>query len=116
MKHICNTNMCSYQTLFYKEGLGYIVRCASCNNFQFAYNNIVVTVAAKDFIQLTMFLKKVLDRYGKAVKELEQPVAIPTPHNGVKLLLSGKEIEQVYGMLDHADTEWKCQQLLELFD
>jgi hypothetical protein len=108
--------MCRYQTLFYKEGTGYIVRCAACNNFQFAYGNIVITVTAPDFVRLTMFLRRVWERYGKAVEELQQPVAVPTPHEGIRLLLSGKEIEQVYCMLENADTEWRSQQLLELFE
>lgn len=69
-----------------------MVRCAACNNFQFAYGNIVITIAALDFTQLTTFIRKVWERYGNEVEHLQQPVAIPTPNSGIKLLLSGKEI------------------------
>ncbi|WJK49559.1 hypothetical protein [Danxiaibacter flavus] len=67
-------------------------------------------------MQLTMFLRNAWERYGKAAEELQQSVAVPTPHKGIRLLLSGKEIEQVYCMLENADTGWRSQQLLELFE
>ncbi len=108
--------MCRYQTLYYQDGVGYIVRCAACNNFQLAYGNMVITLTAVDFKQLNVFVQKVRETHAIDIAQLQQPVAIPTPYEGIKLLLSGKDIDQMHEMLEGADTEWRSQQLLELFD
>ena len=43
-------------------------------------------------------------------------IIIPTPCEGLKLFLSHRELQELHNMLDAADSEWRSQQMLQLFN
>ncbi len=100
--------MCEYQSLFYDQQIGYVIRCNHCNYFQIGYGNLMMNVLPDDF---TAFYKRVaaLNHQvddGGPLSPLKS-IIIPTPCEGLNLFLSEREIRDLYRMLDEADSEWK---------
>lgn len=107
--------MCNYQTLFHNDNLGYVVRCKECDKIQIGYGNIMLTVSDEGFEAFRWWLKKIKDEQPATQKETLRSVMIPTPCEGIKLLLSLRELKELENMLDDADTELKSSGLLNLF-
>lgn len=107
--------MCSYQTLFHDNNSGYVVRCKECENIQVGFGNIMLTVNENEFGSFRNWLKKVRDEQSPDQKETVRCVVIPTPCEGVKLLLSLRELREFDNMLEEADTELQSSSLLKLF-
>lgn len=108
--------MCSYQTLFHHDNAGYVVRCNECENIQIGFGNLMLTVSEKEFESFRSWLKKIMDEQsGTDLKETIRCIVIPTPCEGIKLLLSLRELRDFDHMLEEADTELKSSCLLKLF-
>lgn len=107
--------MCSYQTLFHDDNSGYVVRCKECENIQVGFGNIMLTVNENEFNSFRNWLKKIKDEQSPDQKETVRCVVMPTPCEGVKLLLSIRELREFDNMLEEADTELQSSSLLKLF-
>ncbi len=107
--------MCNYQTLFHNDNSGYVVRCKECENIQIGFGNLMLTVNESEFDSFHKWLKQMLDEQASDIKETIRCIVIPTPCDGVKLLLSLRELRQFDHMLEEADTELKSSSLLNLF-
>lgn len=107
--------MCSYQTLFHDDNSGYVVRCKECENIQVGFGNIMLTVNENEFNSFRNWLKKIKDEQSPDQKETIRCVVMPTPCEGVKLLLSIRELREFDNMLEEADTELQSSSLLKLF-
>jgi hypothetical protein len=108
--------MCSYQTLFHNDNSGYVVRCKECENIQIGFGNLMLTVNDTEFESFHKWLKQMLDEQAASdIKETIRCIVIPTPCDGIKLLLSLRELRQFDHMLEEADTELKSFSLLKLF-
>lgn len=108
--------MCSYQTLYHSDKSGYVVRCNECENIQVGFGNLMLTVNESEFDSFRVWLKKMLDEQSATdIKETIRCIVIPTPCDGIKLLLSLRELREFDQMLEEADTELKSFSLLKLF-
>lgn len=108
--------MCSYHTLFHDDNSGYVVRCNECENIQIGFGNLMLTVNESEFDSFHRWLKQMLDEQAAGdIKETIRCIVIPTPCDGVKLLLSLRELRQFDHMLEEADIELKSFSLLKLF-
>lgn len=107
--------MCNYQTLFLDDSTGYVVRCRECENLQLGFGNIMLTIASGEFDSFRGWIKKIMQEQSAAQKETVRCIVIPTPCDGVKLLLSLRELREFDHMLEEADTELKSTHLLKLF-
>ncbi|HKO79574.1 MAG TPA: DUF6686 family protein [Chitinophagaceae bacterium] len=108
--------MCSYQTLFHNDNAGYVVCCNECENIQIGFGNLMLTVNEKEFESFRSWLKKIMDEQSTSeMKETIRCIVIPTPCEGIKLLLSLRELRDFDHMLEEADTELKSSCLLKLF-
>lgn len=107
--------MCSYQTLFHDDNTGYVVRCNECEKIQLGFGNIMLTVSMDEFDSFRQWLKKILHEQVAVPKENLRNIMIPTPCEGVKLLLSMRELREMDHMLEEADTELQSCGLLKLF-
>jgi hypothetical protein len=107
--------MCSYQTLFHDDNLGYVVKCCDCEKIQIGYGNIMLTVNMQGFSAFHQWLKQIKDEQDPSLKETVRCIAVPTPCEGVKLLLSLRELIEFDAMLEEADTELRSSGLLKLF-
>ena len=107
--------MCNYQTLFHDDNTGYVVRCNDCEKIQLGFGNIMLTVSAGEFDSFRRWLKKIMDEQISVQKETLRNIVIPTSCEGIKLLLSLRELREFDHMLEEADTELQSCGLLKLF-
>jgi hypothetical protein len=107
--------MCSYQTLFHDDNSGYVVRCIECEHIQIGFGNLMLTINVDEFNSFRYRLKKIMDEQSPAQKETVRCIVIPTPCEGIKLLLSLRELRDFDYMLEEADTELQTSCLLKLF-
>ncbi len=107
--------MCNYQTLYHDDNTGYIIRCLDCDKIQIGYGNLMLTLNADGFEVFHGWLKKVKDQQHPSQKETLRCIAIPTPCEGIKLLLSLRELNEFDAMMEEADTELRSTALIKLF-
>lgn len=111
--------MCHYKTLYYDNNNGYIIHCMECDNIQIGYGNILITFHQNDFGSFRNWLKQVGNNQTVPEHSMEfhiKSIVVPTPCEGLKLLLSVKELGEFNHMLDVADTELQSLALLKLFN
>lgn len=108
--------MCHYQTLYHDDRTGYVVRCPECEKIQVGYSNLVLTFSLEDFDSFRWWLRKIGDDHHTQVNTRVRSIVIPTPCEGMKLLLSRQELDEFYGMLEAADTELQSIELIRLFE
>jgi len=108
--------MCAYQTLFHEDSSGYVVRCTECEKIQIGYGNLMVTFSREDFTVFRNWLRKIKAEQHPSQKPTLRSIVIPTPCEGMKLLLSLRELEEFDNMLETADTELQSLELIKLFD
>ena len=107
--------MCSYQTLFHNDESGYVILCRACDSIQVAFGNILLTWNRPDFYDFYHFIKRMNNETPIDVAAINKKMlAIPVPCEGVRILLSLREMQQLHQMLDAAETELQSQQLMSL--
>lgn len=106
--------MCNYQHLYYKEKVGYVSMCVSCENLHIAYGTILLSLpkgVLADFQQL-------LDALSWDFKNVSDPYArqiyIPMPGEAIGFFLNRNELSELMDMLDAADSELQSLALIEL--
>ena len=105
--------MCCYQTLFHDAEEGYVVLCRQCKHIQVGFGNVALTLSQEGFLSLQRYLldcERVVSGDGRI-----RNVRIPTPCDGIHLLLSSDELKTLLRMFDQAETEWRSQTFLEMF-
>lgn len=108
--------MCSYQTLYHNDKAGYIIRCEECARIQVAYGNMVMTFEREDFDTFHSWIKKIQANQQMPLSATVRSIMIPSPSQGMRLLVSYNELIELCAMLDEADTELQSLELIKLFD
>lgn len=108
--------MCRYQTLYQDDRTGYVVRCTQCEKIQVGYTNLLLTFSTEDFDAFRLWLKKIRNEQDPAQNEWVRSIVIPTPCEGMKLLLSRRELDDFHDMMESADTELQSLELFRLFE
>jgi hypothetical protein len=107
--------MCNYQTLFYDDECGYVILCRGCDSIQVAFGNVLLTWNRPDFYDFYNFIKRMLNETPIDPATVnKKTLAIPVPCEGVRILLSPRELQQLHNMLDSAETELQSQQLMSM--
>lgn len=107
--------MCNYQTLFYDDECGYVILCRGCDSIQVAFGNVLLTWNRPDFYDFYHFIKRMFSETPiDAATVNKKTLAIPVPCEGVRILLSPRELQQLHTMLDSAETELQSQQLISM--
>ncbi len=107
--------MCNYQTLFYDDECGYVILCRRCDSIQVAFGNVLLTWNRPDFYDFYHFIKRMFNETPiDAATVNKKTLAIPVPCEGVRILLSPRELQQLHNMLDSAETELQSQQLINM--
>lgn len=108
--------MCHYQTLYYQESTGYVIRCQQCDKIQMSFGNFVISLDPAEFINFCDWIAKVKDEQEPSPNPMLKTLMIPTPCEGLQLFLSAHELGELHEMLEMADTELKSSELLKLFN
>jgi hypothetical protein len=108
--------MCQYQTLFYDDKIGYVIRCLHCENFQIGYGNVLINLYTPDFYDFVQWIREYRVAQTCTTDPGIKSIIIPTPCEGLKLFLSHRELKELHGMLDMADSEYRSQEIIQLFN
>lgn len=107
--------MCEFQSLYFNDD-GYVVRCKQCGCYQLAFGSTMLTLTKKGFETFCKMVKHKCNERDFLFSEHSKCVVIPTPSNGVYMLLTKNEVNQLNEILEEADNEEKAQCLLSLFN
>jgi hypothetical protein len=107
--------MCNYKTWFYEDKIGYVIECKGCKKLQVGFGNVQLSFLKTDFDAFRKHVSIVQGKNRPAKQTGIKDIFIPTNHPGLTLLLNKQELGDLYNMLEHADTEIKTGQLMELF-
>lgn len=108
-------SMCNYQTLFHDDNTGYVVRCCKCNTLQIGFGNLMLTFREEDFESFRKWIQNIKEEQQSFQNKTCRCIIIPTPCEGMKLLLNRIELDDFSNMLDAADTELRSLAILKLF-
>lgn len=108
--------MCRYQTLYHDERAGYVVKCVECGRLQVGFMNLMLVFNDEDFHAFRCWLKKIKRDKESCQNEIIRSIIIPTPCEGVRLMVSYRELTDFDNMLETADSELKSLELIKLFD
>jgi hypothetical protein len=111
-----HNSMCAYQTLFYDDDCGYVILCKGCDSIQVAFGNVMLTWSQPDFYDFYNHVIQLQQETPADFPPNKKSIAIPVPCEGVRILLTARELNQLHHMLDTAETELQSQQLMNLFD
>jgi hypothetical protein len=106
--------MCNFQSLYFNDD-GYVVRCKECGHYQVAFSSTMLTLTSKGFAALCKLVKNKCSEADYSFAEHTKSVVIPSPAQGLCMLLTRKEAERFCEILEEADTEATTQSLLNLF-
>jgi hypothetical protein len=108
--------MCHYQALYHCDKIGYVVQCTECENIQVVFGNVVMTYSREDFDDFRCWIKNISDNQPSGQNPMIRCIMIQAPCQGIQLLLSAAELQELCIMLESADTELRSLQLIHLFN
>jgi hypothetical protein len=107
--------MCQHQALYHKENTGYVVKCPSCNKIQIGYGIVSITFDVTGFENFRYNIENTFCRRQPEMDRHVKSVVIPSPCEGINLLLSLEELETLHCILEEADNEMKALCLINEF-
>lgn len=107
--------MCELQSLHFSDD-GYVVRCKQCGHFQIAFISTILTLTEQDFQLLCSVVRNKYREEDCCPNENVKCIIIPTPCQGIRLILTQKDAKELRHMLEEADSEYKALLLIGLFN
>lgn len=107
--------MCQYQTLFHDADTGYVIRCKACDRIQVGFANLLLTFREEDLAPFLRWIHRIRNEQQSGLNSVVRSIVIPSPCEGVSLLLNLQELDSLIHMLEMADAEWRSLQLIQLF-
>lgn len=107
--------MCNFKSWFFDDN-GYVIECKECNYLRVCFGNTMLTLTKRDYHSFSdlVFWKK---ESHVSMQDIDTKcIVLATPCKSVQMILSERELIQLYEMLQHADIEIRTQQLLDLFN
>lgn len=108
--------MCRFKTWYHHEHIGYVVECNECQNLQIGFGNVMTTVSYSDFEVFRKHIAYVRENYSPDVNPLRKSILLQTPYDGLRFLLTERELNDLHNMVEQTDNERKAAQLLQFFE
>lgn len=105
--------MCQYQTLYHHPQHGYVIRCTQCDQIQLGFGFLLLNLTEGGFRSLHHYLSHCCTEPSEN-RQVRNRI-LPTPYDGIQLMMSTDELEQFYHMLDSAESEMRAQAIMEMF-
>jgi hypothetical protein len=107
--------MCNFKSWYFDDN-GYVIECMECNYLRVCFSSTMLTLKPADyraFYDLVCWKK---ETHIPVQDENTKCIVLATSCKSVQIILSEKELCDVYDMLQHADVEIRTQGLLDLFN
>ena len=106
---------CNYQTLFFSEE-GFVARCKSCGHYHVAFMSFMFVLPEDAFMELYRETAWRVQCRDGGFAETSKSVMIPTHSRWAFIMLTRKELDVFFNMLEEADNESRALQLISLFN
>lgn len=106
--------MCEFQSLYFSAD-GYVVRCKECDCYQVAFGSTMFTLAPADFSAFCKMVPGICSLADQPGAENTRCIVIPTPYQGISMLLTRNEAKRFNRILKEAEKEAEVQYLFNLF-
>lgn len=108
--------MCHFKVWFHDEDKGYVMQCLQCHKIQIGYGMLSLNFEMQAFDRF----RRDIAGYFSGASSRRCPMhvksmLIPTPCEGMNLLLSYKELDFFHRMLEAVDNDMKAEGLLQCF-
>lgn len=106
--------MCQFKN-WYADAGGYVIQCEDCKHFQVSFGTTMLTL---DEQQYSIFTHSVLHRREEHICMPDPDckcIILPTPSGTVHIILSERELFQLYEMMQTVDVDIKTNLMLSLF-
>jgi len=107
--------MCHFKSWYLDEN-GYIVKCERCHYFQVCFGTLMLTLSETDYQTFVELVSRKKEDHIPMQDPNIRCVILPTPSGVIHGILSEKELDHLYNMLQEVDNEMKAQQLIGLFE
>lgn len=106
--------MCNYKIWVQPRGDAYVLECTECNTYQVRLYGAAFIFEPSEFIQFKNTVQAFFNSVANNTNE--DPIIIPTFNQGIDLLLSEASLEELYYLLDAADTEMRTARIVSQFN
>jgi hypothetical protein len=76
----------------------------------------MLTLNHEDFEAFSSWVRRFTQEQDPSARPTLRNIVIPTPGEGIKLLLSIRELNELDSMLEDSDTELKSLEIIRLFE
>lgn len=106
--------MCNFKSWHFDDN-GYVVECMECSYLRVCFSSSLLTLNKENYQAFFDLVCRKKESHISMHDENTKCIVLATPSKSIQILLSEKELNELYYMLQQADTEIKTQQLLDLF-
>jgi hypothetical protein len=107
--------MCSFQTWFHDNQIGYVLECKECQKIQVGFGNILATFSVKEFERFQRQLNAVVETLVPRDNKHAKDILLQTPYVGFTIILSEAELTDLHYMVEEADNDRRAVQIMKLF-
>lgn len=107
--------MCHFKSWYFDDD-GYVIECTSCEHLRVCFGSTMLTLTHADFRAFYDLVCWKKESHLPSCDENTKSIVIATPCRSVQIILSERELNDLYDMLQQADTEMQTQQLIDLFN
>ncbi|GGH75217.1 hypothetical protein HNQ91_004644 [Filimonas zeae] len=106
--------MCNFKQWSHNKH-GYIIQCDDCKSFQLCFGTTMLTLREEEYVQFSEWVvykrESLVPLHDKNLKSISLPTVCPQ----VQVIVTEKELNNLYELVQEADNEMKVNQLLSLF-
>lgn len=106
--------MCNFKSWYFDDD-GYVIECMECSYLRVCFNSTVLTLRKENYHAFYDLVCCKKESHVSMYDENTKGIILATLSKSVQIILNEKELNGLYLMLQHSDTEIKAQQLLDLF-
>jgi hypothetical protein len=106
--------MCHFKSWYFDDN-GYVIECTECSCLRVCFGSTMLNLQKENYYAFYNLVCTKKETHIPMHDENTKCIVLVTPSRSVQIILNEKELNDLYYMLQHADTEIKTQQLLNLF-
>lgn len=106
--------MCNFKQWSHSKH-GYIIQCEDCKHFQLCFGTTMLTLREEEYIQFSEWVVYKQESLVPLPDKNLKCISLPTICPQVQVLVTEKELGNLYSLVQEADNEMKVNQLLSLF-
>jgi hypothetical protein len=109
--------MAAFDRLYHHQHIGYIIRFKDPFYIQLAYSIIKINFFTDEFQRFHHYLLSLMEKHARLnQEETLKTVCIRTPDPAMEIILSVRELKELYEMVEAADNEMRVLDMIDSFN